>query len=116
MRLRLTRADLDADPLVAQCGHPPPVDQRVRVEHGNNDTPRAGGDERRHARRGAALMDAGLERDVHVSASRRVPGAPQSVDLRMRLAGAAVRADGHRRAVAGDDTAHHGVRASSETS
>ena len=83
-------------PLDAGAGHAP-----VGVLDRDDDAPDARGDERVGTRSGAAVMGAGLERDVRSRTARAVTGRVQRFDLGVRAAGRL------RRALADDDTVPH---------
>ena len=83
-------------PLDAGAGHAP-----VGVLDRDDDAPDAGGDERVGTRTGAAVVGAGLERDVRGRAAAPVTGRVQRFDLGVRAARRL------RRALADDDTVPH---------
>ena len=76
-RLRLQNAGGDRDPGSAQHREPLPRHPRVAVLDGADHAGDAGGDQRLGAGRGAAVMGAGLERDIGGGAARQLPGLGQ---------------------------------------
>ena len=79
-------ADLDRDPSGAQPSVTLTGDQRIGVFDRRHHPRNAGGDHRIGARRCAAVMRAGLQRDVQRRAAGGLTGTAQRFDLGMRTA------------------------------
>jgi hypothetical protein len=108
-------AHFDGDPGGTEDFDSPAGDLVVGVENGDDHPAHAGLDERRGARRRAALVGAGFERDIDGGAPGPVAGLAEGVDLGVRLAGPVVKASADRQPVRRDDeAADPGVRGGGE--
>ena len=107
---------LDCDTRRAQALETASVDLRIRVADGAHDARDTRRDERIGAGRLAAVMAAGLERDVGGGALDRLHAGVEREALGVRLAAALVPALAQHAPVAGDHAAHERVRAGAPAS
>ena len=110
-RLVLEETVLDRDARGAERAKASPVHLRERVAHRGDDTCDARFADRVDARRGPAVMRAGLEGHDERRAVRSRTGSAERLDLRVSLARRAVPTLTHGDAVAHHDCADEWIRA-----
>ena len=108
-RLRLHQAVLEEDARRAQSFHAIAAHLGIGIAHRRHHARHARFDQRVGARRRAAVVAAGFERDIDGGAACLRSGRAQRVGLGMRLAGADMPAFADDGAVPDDDTADAGI-------